>query len=111
MFQPRGQIRSRNLDAPERARRAFKARELAHELRCECRKPRRVESMRAGDRYQIRNATLSGAPIVEGVAMLVNRLDQHNPGNADPQRWRVNFGTPEEPDCAERLVYAADRVV
>jgi len=61
--------------------------------------------MKKGDRYVIRNGTLSGEPIVEGVATLVSRIG----GQDDIQRWLVRFDG--EREKVGRFVNAEDKVV
>lgn len=62
--------------------------------------------MQPGERYRIRSATISGEPIIEGVATLVSRLETLA-CNPTAERWAVRFSADEVP--VARLVRFDDK--
>jgi len=60
--------------------------------------------MKKGERYVIRNATLSGEPVIEGAATLVSPVA----GARDIQRWEVRFDG--ENETVPRFVRAEDKI-
>lgn len=62
--------------------------------------------MKEGQKYSIRNATLSGEKIIEGVAKLVSRVAAIN---FITETWMVQFEN--EAETYRRIVYKKDLIV